>query len=59
MIANILPEATPWTPGVGSKDQNIFLKVIMLHIKLKEMECRVMQANILSLHTPSTPGMEG
>ena len=30
MVANILP-----TDGVGSKDQTIFLKVVMLHIKLK------------------------
>ena len=24
MIANILPAATPWTPGVRSKGQNFF-----------------------------------
>ena len=36
MVANILATDTPSTPGVGSKGQtNIFLKVVMLHIKLK------------------------
>ena len=36
MVANILATDTPLTPGVGSKGQtNIFLKVVMLHIKLK------------------------
>ena len=36
MVANILPTDTPSTQGVGSKGQTIsFLKVVMLHIKLK------------------------
>ena len=37
MVANILPKDTPSTQGVGSKGQTIsfFLKVVMLHIKLK------------------------
>ena len=36
MEANILPTDTPSTQGVGSKGQlYIFLKVVMLHIKLK------------------------
>ena len=38
MVANILPTDTPLTQGVGSKRQIIyFLKVVMLHIKLKLM----------------------
>ena len=41
-------------PGARSKFEALFfLKVIMLHIKLKGMEYR---AHILSLHTPSAPG---
>ena len=38
MIANILLTDTPSTQGVGSKGQAklyLFLKVVMLHIKLK------------------------
>ena len=36
MVANILPTDTPSTQRVGSKGQTIyFLKVVMLHIKLK------------------------
>ena len=39
MIANILPTDTPSTQGVGSKGETIsFLKVDMLHIKLKGIE---------------------
>ena len=38
MVANILPTDTPLTQGVGSKVKlYIFLKVVMLHIKLKLM----------------------
>ena len=38
LVANILPADTPSTKGWG---QNIFfLKVVMLHIKLKGMERR-------------------
>ena len=42
MQAHILSLHTPLIPGVGSKaQQNIFLmKVVMLHIKLKGMDCR-------------------
>ena len=42
MVANILPTDTPSTQGVGSKGQtiNLFLKVVMLHIKLKGIEHR-------------------
>ena len=36
MVANILLTNTPLTQGVGSKGQlYLFLKVVMLHIKLK------------------------
>ena len=41
IVANILPTDTPSTQGVGSKGQTIFfLKVVMLHIKLKGIEHR-------------------
>ena len=41
MVANILPTDTPSTQGVGSKGQTkLFLKVVMLHIKLKGIEHR-------------------
>ena len=41
MVANILPTDTPSTQGVGYKGQTIsFLKVVMLHIKLKGIEHR-------------------
>ena len=41
MIADILPTDTPLTQGVGSKGQTVyFLKVVMLHIKLKGIERR-------------------
>ena len=36
MVANILPTDTPSTQGVGQKVKlYLFLKVVMLHIKLK------------------------
>ena len=95
--AHILSLHTPLAPGVGSKVKTVFfLKVVVLHIKLKGMEHRppckhifcpyahprpdgcgqmseyffsessqtnqrkealsTMQAHILFLHTPSTPG---
>ena len=39
MQAHILSLHTPSAPGVGSKDKNtFFLKVVMMHIKLKGME---------------------
>ena len=44
MVANILPTDTPSTQGVGSKGQKVklylFLKVVMLHIKLKGIDHR-------------------
>ena len=41
MVANILPTDTPSTQGVGSKVKlYIFLKVVMSHIHLKEIEHR-------------------
>ena len=41
MVANILPTDTPSTQGVWSKGQlYTFLKVVMLHIKLKGIEHR-------------------
>ena len=41
MVANILPTGTPSTKGVGSKVKlYLFLKVVMLHIKLKGIEHR-------------------
>ena len=37
MVANVLPTDTPSTQGVGSKVKlYLFLKVVMLHIKLRE-----------------------
>ena len=61
MVANILPKDTLLTQGVGSKGKNLylFLKVVMLHIKLKGIEHThsTMKANMLSLHTPTTPGV--
>ena len=43
MVANRLPTDTPSTHGVGSKGQTIFfLKVVMLHIKLKGIEHRAL-----------------
>ena len=39
-------------------DSDFFLKIVMLHIKLKEMECKALKkANIMSLSTPVAPGM--
>ena len=39
MVANILPTDTPSTQGVGQKVKlYIFLKEVMLHIKLKGIE---------------------
>ena len=40
MQAHILSLRAPAIPGVGSKCQNFFLKVVMLHIKLKGIEHR-------------------
>ena len=41
MVANILPTDTPSTQGMGSKVKlYLFLKVVLLHIKLKGIEHR-------------------
>ena len=41
MVANILPTDTPLTQGLGQKVKlYLFLKVVMLHIKLKGIEHR-------------------
>ena len=41
MVANILPTDTPSTQGAGSKVKlYLFLKVVMLHIKLKGIDHR-------------------
>ena len=57
MVANILPVDPP-TPGAWSKF-TLFQNMVMLHIKLKGMTnaATCMQPHILSLHTPSTPGV--
>ena len=48
MKASVLSLHTPTTPGVGSKGHFCsFLKVVMLHIKVKTY----MQGNTLNLHT--------
>ena len=55
MQAHIMSLHTPSVPGVGSRGQNIFFpKVVILHIKLKDMERR---AYFLSLHTHLTRGV--
>ena len=41
MVANMLPTDTPLTPGLGQKVKPcFFLKVVMLHIKLKGISHR-------------------
>ena len=35
ILANILPTEAPSTPGMGQKVEPFFLKVVILHIKLK------------------------
>ena len=53
MVANILTTDTPSTQGWGQKvNLYIFLKVVMLHIKLK----LTLVANILPSDRPSTQG---
>ena len=43
MVANILPTDTPWTQGMGQKVKlYLFLKAVMLHIKLKGIEHRAL-----------------
>ena len=52
MVANNLPVDTPSLWGVIKA---FFLKVVMLHIKLKKLEQRAPRK--LSLHTSSAPGV--
>ena len=47
----------PRPQGWGQKFKTFFLEVVMMHIKLKGMECRAPCKHILCLHTPSTTGM--
>ena len=56
MVANILPTDTPSSQGVGSKGQTIsFLKVVMLHIKLKGFEHRAPWKQIICHYTHQRP----
>ena len=57
-VANIYPAVPTSTLVVGPKDKTFFfLKVVILHIKLKESERRTsFKQNNLSFHTSSTPG---
>ena len=56
MVSTILLVDTSLTPGVGSKGQNIFfLKVIMLHIKIKGIEHRAPCKHIFCLYTHPWP----
>ena len=60
MVANILPTDTHQRPrGWGQKVKlYLFLKVVMLHIKLKRIEHRAPWKQICChLHTPTTPGV--
>ena len=53
MKASVLSLHTPTTPGVGSKGHFcLFLKVVMLHIKVKWKKCRptCKLGNTLNLH---------
>ena len=59
MVASILPTYTPSTPVVGSKVNIFFLKVVMLHIKLKGMERREPCKQMFIITLPSTPGVGG
>ena len=55
--SDILRVNTPSNPGVGSKGQNFFLKAVMLHIKLKEMENRAPRKYIFCPYThPQSQG---
>ena len=40
MQAKMLHLYTSWIPGVGLKGEKHFLKMAMLHIKLKGVKCR-------------------
>ena len=56
MVANALPTNTPLTLGWSQKVKPFFLKVVMLHIKLKELSIEHHESKYLSLHTPAIPG---
>ena len=58
MVANILPTDTP-TQGVGSKGQTIsFSESGHVAYQIKgNLAQSTMKANMLSLHTPMTPGV--
>ena len=61
MVANILPTDTPSTQGVGSKGQTISFSEsghVAYQIKGNRAQS-TMKANMLSLHTPMTPGGRG
>ena len=52
MVAKTLTVNTPSASGVGSKSQNIFfLKVVMLHIKLKGLDHYEHHTNTCSILT--------
>ena len=56
MVANILPTYTPSTQGVESKViLHLFLKVVMLHIKLKGIEHRAPRKQICCHYTHQRP----
>ena len=59
MAANILPVDTPLTSWMGSKRQHIFfLKVVVLHVKLKGIEHRAPCKDIFCDYThPRAPGV--
>ena len=56
MVPNILPTDTPLTQGVGSKGQTIYFSE-STHIAYQiKADGAGSKANMLSLHTPETPG---
>ena len=56
MVANSLPTDTPSTWGLGQKVKlYLFLKVVMLHIKLKEIEHRAPWKQICCHYTHQWP----
>ena len=58
MVGNILPTDTSSTQGVGSKGQTIsFSESVHVAYQIKGNRAQsTMKANMLSLHTPATPG---
>ena len=57
IVANILPTDTPSDPGDGVKSSNyiFFLRVVMLHIKLKAIEHRAPWKQICWYYTHQRP----